>query len=386
MGREIPYSPDAAAAHKASHQDGGTDEISVVGLSGELDDNQPPKAHALGSASHSAATLAELNAKVSDGSLDKTTDTRTPAAHKDSHKSGGADEIDITGLDPKAHKASHQDGGTDEIDCSGLVGAGGGYVNRGDPADHDFTVGNFTTDATWNELDCSSIVPAGARAIQFTVRLYDDAAESVLYFRPGGASEGKNSARMHIQLVNVPMYYTFIIGCSVDRKIEYYGSNLTFSGIDVTIMGWFFPGSACTTPGALLVDGTAGRVLRQSVLLIQNGTNDQTVKFTLTSSFNGDTIAVTDNCAKGATTGHFTLSADGKLLHIENAGLSGNVLMVQGAILISYSDLIFTARARVDANDIYIILPQRPGGTHYDITTVVDTGETHLGILYITDA
>jgi hypothetical protein len=33
------------AAHRTTHEDGGTDEISVAGLSGELADNQPPKAH-----------------------------------------------------------------------------------------------------------------------------------------------------------------------------------------------------------------------------------------------------------------------------------------------------------------------------------------------------
>jgi len=31
--------------HKTRHQNGGADEISVAGLSGELADNQPPKAH-----------------------------------------------------------------------------------------------------------------------------------------------------------------------------------------------------------------------------------------------------------------------------------------------------------------------------------------------------
>jgi hypothetical protein len=35
----------APEAHKTSHQDGGSDEISVAGLSGELADNQPPKSH-----------------------------------------------------------------------------------------------------------------------------------------------------------------------------------------------------------------------------------------------------------------------------------------------------------------------------------------------------
>jgi len=39
-------------AHAASHQNAGADEISVAGLSGELADNQPPKAHVLDSATH----------------------------------------------------------------------------------------------------------------------------------------------------------------------------------------------------------------------------------------------------------------------------------------------------------------------------------------------
>jgi hypothetical protein len=80
--------------HKALHQDGGLDEISVAGLSGALADAQ------------------------------------TPAAHASSHQNGGADEISVAGLSgeladnqpPKAHKTSHQDGGSDEINLSGLSG------------------------------------------------------------------------------------------------------------------------------------------------------------------------------------------------------------------------------------------------------------------------
>lgn len=89
---------ESTAAHAADHQNGGDDEISVAALSGELADDQPAKAHALGGAKHTAATLAELNAKVSDATLDDSSDSRTPAAHKASHQDGGTDEIDVTGL------------------------------------------------------------------------------------------------------------------------------------------------------------------------------------------------------------------------------------------------------------------------------------------------
>jgi len=43
--------------HNTTHQNGGVDEISVEGLSGELADNQPPKAH---SSSHDAGGSDEL--------------------------------------------------------------------------------------------------------------------------------------------------------------------------------------------------------------------------------------------------------------------------------------------------------------------------------------
>lgn len=43
-----------------------------------------------------------------------------PDAHKDRHKSGGADEIDITGLTPKLHEATHRSGGTDVLLHSNL--------------------------------------------------------------------------------------------------------------------------------------------------------------------------------------------------------------------------------------------------------------------------
>ncbi len=63
-------------AHAADHENGGSDEISVAGLSGLLADDQNPTAHALGGAAHSADTLASLNSKVSDATLIDTGDSR----------------------------------------------------------------------------------------------------------------------------------------------------------------------------------------------------------------------------------------------------------------------------------------------------------------------
>jgi hypothetical protein len=64
----------------------------------EVQDHNP-KAHSLAGAQHTADTLANLNAKVSDATLDGSGASRTPTAHKTSHENGGSDEISIEGLD-----------------------------------------------------------------------------------------------------------------------------------------------------------------------------------------------------------------------------------------------------------------------------------------------
>lgn len=110
------------SAHKTSHQNGGADEISVAGLSGVLADEQP----------------------TSWGSITGKPGTFTPSAHKASHQDAGGDEINVAGLlgvltneqpsswalvtgkpgtfTPSAHKTSHQNGGGDEISVAGLSG------------------------------------------------------------------------------------------------------------------------------------------------------------------------------------------------------------------------------------------------------------------------
>jgi hypothetical protein len=93
-------------SHATSHENGGGDEISVTGLSGLLADNQNPTTHALGGSAHSADTLANLNTKISDATLDDSGDPRTPTSHASSHEVGGSDLVDhdsLTGFVASEH-------------------------------------------------------------------------------------------------------------------------------------------------------------------------------------------------------------------------------------------------------------------------------------------
>lgn len=112
----------AANKHAPTHQDAGNDEISVVGLSGLLADDQ----HVL-----DAEVLAVAAA----------------VAHKTTHQNAGADEVSVAGLSgeladdqpPKTHAADHITSGSDEVD--------------GDKLDIDFNPSNYTPATTPGEAD-----------------------------------------------------------------------------------------------------------------------------------------------------------------------------------------------------------------------------------------
>lgn len=230
---------ESTAAHAADHQNGGDDEISVAALSGELADDQPAKAHALGGPKHTAATLAELNAKVSDATLDTSSASRAPSAHK----------------------TSHQDGGTDEIDVTGLTG---------------------------------------------------------------------------------------------------------------------------TTPAAILGHVHPPTHFRVGRLTIANGTQAATLKCTFTNLWNGPDIATTDNIAKGATTGGFTLNVNGAILTVDAVPLALFSYLALASLHRNNCNIDLTIAILAVAGGIQISLRVNPGGAAQDITSLVDQGAITLNILYIT--
>lgn len=113
------------------------------------------------------------------------------------------------------------------------------YVDRGDPSDWDFEETDLTTDETWNELDCSSVVPAGAVAIIFCGYISDDAAGSYLLFRKNGNTNSYNKGSVTAAVANQGFDFQVIVGCDADRKVQYYGKNVTFTAIKICIAGWF---------------------------------------------------------------------------------------------------------------------------------------------------
>ncbi len=202
--------------HKTSHQNAGSDEIAVTGLSGLLGDSQMALAHALGGTKHSVATLAALNALISNATLDTASATRTPAAHK----------------------TSHQSGGSDALTCALLAGRIN-YVDRGDPSSVDKTMSDFTTNGNPQTMDLSAIVPAGAIAIAIKCHIMDDAVGTYMTFWKNGNTYTINAFRCLTQVANVTIDFYGTVFCDAGRVIAYKGANLAFGDINLTVVGWY---------------------------------------------------------------------------------------------------------------------------------------------------
>ena len=108
------------APHAPTHENGGTDEINVGGLSGVLADPQIPIAHA---ATHENGGSDEIDVTGLSGLL---ADPQTPLAHASSHENGGADEIDVSGLSGILADPQFAFGIADLSSFSGGISATGG--------------------------------------------------------------------------------------------------------------------------------------------------------------------------------------------------------------------------------------------------------------------
>ena len=153
-----------------------------------------------------------------------------------------------------------------------------------------------------------------------------------------------------------------------------------------TVLGTNITTGPTTIQGAIQGDTTKGRKLRAIRFSIDDGTNAATLKCAVTSVWNGDVIAETDNIAKDAITGNFTLDAAGALLRIENAGLSGAVLYCLSNLYVNQSGVDYNSRANAFASDITVRIYGAVDGLYKDITGIVDGGYLLMDILYITDA
>jgi hypothetical protein len=116
----------------------------------------------------------------------------------------------------------------------------GFFVDRGDSATHDWDQTTLTTDGAYHDLDCSPVVPAGAKAILFRVTISDNLVQQSFIMRENGNSNAINKSIVQTQVANVINDADMIVACDSDRVVEYGASNTTWTNINIAIRGWWF--------------------------------------------------------------------------------------------------------------------------------------------------
>jgi hypothetical protein len=103
---------------------------------------------------------------------------------------------------------------------------------------HYFLFTNFTADGEDHELDLSSHVPAGARAVNIQVRGRSSDGEGIAFMRiPGAQPTGTCHVRPQIAEKNISMHT--VIGLDSTRKVIYKLSGGTWTDFVIRIKGYF---------------------------------------------------------------------------------------------------------------------------------------------------
>ncbi|KKN03290.1 hypothetical protein LCGC14_1109260, partial [marine sediment metagenome] len=123
------------------------------------------------------------------------------------------------------------------------AGGGGGFIDRGDPdlsgSGHaDYLESDLTLDGTWNDLDLSAIVSAGAAAVLLAVQIKDNLVGPEIEFRENGDTNIYNRSRARTVISNVYFGYDLIVAVDGNRVIEYKG-NPGIDNIFIIIRGWW---------------------------------------------------------------------------------------------------------------------------------------------------
>jgi len=144
-----------------------------------------------------------------------------------------------------------------------------------------------------------------------------------------------------------------------------------------------------TAIGYILAGDGTSRAFRLSSVAIKDDALADNIKVSMTSSFNGDTIAQETGLAKSDDGTSFNLDATGSQLHIKSGGITGNAThALMAVIYLNKTDYYLNVQASIASNGITLTFTDMATGDAVDLTAVADSsgGELYLNLLYLTDA
>jgi len=116
---------------------------------------------------------------------------------------------------------------------------GGGFFDRGDPANQDWNQNDLIFDGVWHDLDLSSIVPVDTKGVVLRVAHQATLLGFYIYFRTKGNSNWPNVAECR-NLVSAQIHHRDkIVAVDSNRVIQYKAYITAPSLLLITVAGWW---------------------------------------------------------------------------------------------------------------------------------------------------
>lgn len=144
----------------------------------------------------------------------------------------------INGVDISAHAANASAHHARYTDAEAQAACLPVFINRGDKNVNDKTTDDFTKDGAWHDLDLSAIVPSGASSVVLKIKGQTTVAPGALVFRKNGNTGGETVSGLFTQVINRPTLASVFVALDANRIVEYLASALTWTVLDLCVVGW----------------------------------------------------------------------------------------------------------------------------------------------------
>lgn len=114
------------------------------------------------------------------------------------------------------------------------------FIDRGDPANPDFLIGDLTDDFAWRDLDLSGIIPAGAKGVTLGCIIANSVINKNLMIRKNGNANTANAGYLNCQIANITKGGDITCPLDDNRKVEYRLTAGTWLFVSITVKEWWF--------------------------------------------------------------------------------------------------------------------------------------------------
>lgn len=113
-------------------------------------------------------------------------------------------------------------------------------VHRGYTSTWDWFVLDFIKDGAWHDLDCSSIVPQGAKFIVFAYQVQATAVAKKFFLRCKGDITGPVRSAVSTTTAFLSFYGDMVCACDDNQQVQYWITPDTWLALGLVVKGWWF--------------------------------------------------------------------------------------------------------------------------------------------------